>query len=188
MGSVLGSVYTDMKVTLESQNILSWKGQGSVPGLAQDSLRALSKHFLHSGRLGAINTSLGGLFQCPATLWWQAHSLSSLRLLICLKYEGAAHDYHSGCNKTTLKLFGMKAQASWKKCRFFLFHFNGDKFGFFFPFEARSMILLRRSDLRCNSASYLCASKERKMACEMWEINPCHRICAMRDTCNNQMQ
>ena len=31
-------------------------------------LRALSKRFFHSGRLGAVTTSLGSLFQCVTTL------------------------------------------------------------------------------------------------------------------------
>lgn len=70
----------------------------------------------------------------------------------------------------------------------FLLNFDGDKFGYFFPFGAWSVLLLRHSGLRCSSASYLRASKRRKMACEMWEINPCHHICAIRDTCNSQMQ
>ena len=32
-------------------------------------LRALSKGFLNSLRLGAVTTALGSLFQCPSTLW-----------------------------------------------------------------------------------------------------------------------
>lgn len=163
---------------LEGSGISSWHGTGqpqAVPESAVHTLATLRQTRGHKRFPGQPG-------QCPATLWWQqAHSLSSLRLLISLKCEGAAHD-------CTLKLFGMQAQAFWKQCTFFLLNFDGDKFGYFFPFGAWSVLLLRHSGLKCSSASYLRASKRRKMACEMWEINPCHHICAIRDTCNSQMQ
>ncbi|KAJ7404538.1 coiled-coil domain containing 58 [Willisornis vidua] len=60
---------------VESQNMLSWKNPSSPTlGPAQDTpnpsmcLRASSKHFLSSVRLGAVTTALGSMFQYPATL------------------------------------------------------------------------------------------------------------------------
>ena len=64
----------------ESENILSWKGPTRVlefnswpctgyPKSHTMCLRAVSRFFLNSVRLGAVITSLGSLFQCPNTLW-----------------------------------------------------------------------------------------------------------------------
>ena len=46
-------------------------------------LRALSKCFLNSSRLGAVTTALWGLSQCPTTLWVQNLSLTPSLTLPC---------------------------------------------------------------------------------------------------------